>query len=127
MLDKVVVVTSPDDVLIDAKRILLFDPTIEQTQLISTCLANNDFGCDIVFYIWRFGDDINWLLDKILKYDIAILNADTQEQALLGYIFSKPNSYYIGNIRSLDKLKKSAILDIDHLNTIFKERLTNCE
>ena len=72
MPDKVLVVTFPDDVIIDAKRILLFDPTAEQTQLISSCLSANEFGCDIVFYIWRFGDDIDWLLDKILKYDLAI-------------------------------------------------------
>jgi hypothetical protein len=127
MPDKVLVVTFPDDVIIDAKRILLFDPTAEQTQLISSCLSASEFGCDIVFYIWRFGDDIDWLLDKILKYDLAILNADTEEQGLLGYLFAKPNSYYIGNIRSLSKLKKSEVLDIDHLNSILKERLTYCE
>jgi hypothetical protein len=127
MPDKVLVVTFPDDVIIDAKRILLFDPTAEQTQLISSCLSASEFGCDIVFYIWRFGDDIDWLLDKILKYDLAILNADTEEQGLLGYLFAKPNSYYIGNIRSLSKLKKSEVLGTDHLNSILKERLTYCE
>jgi hypothetical protein len=127
MPDKVFVVTFPDDVLIDAKRILLFDPTIEQTQLISSCLSANDFGCDIVFYIWRIGDGLDWLFDKILKYDVAILNAETEEQGLLGYLFAKSNSYYIGNIRSLSKLKKSEVLDIDHLNSILKERLTHCE
>lgn len=120
------VVTPPDDVLIDAKRVLLFDPTVEQTQLISSCLSANDFGCDIVFYIWRLGDDLDWLFDKILKYDVAILNADTQDQGLLGYLFAKSNSYYIGNIRSLTNLKKSAVLDVDHLNTILRERLTHC-
>lgn len=119
--------TPPDDVLVDAKRILLFDPTIEQTQLISSCLSSNNFECDIVFYIWRSGEDIDWLLDKILKYDIVILNADTDHQSMLGYLFSKPDSYYMGNIRSLSKLKNSAINDIDHLNTILKERLTYCE
>lgn len=127
MTNKVTVVTPPDDVLVDAKRILLFDPTVEQTQLISSCLSANDFGYDIVFYIWRFGEDTDWLLDKILKYDVAILNAETEEQGLLGYLFAKPNSYYMGNIRSLSKLKKSAVLDTDHLNSILKERLTDCE
>lgn len=127
MTNKVTVVTPPDDVLVDAKRILLFDPTEEQTQLISSCLAANEFGCDIVFYIWRFGEDTDWLLDKILKYDLAILNADTQEQGLLGYLFAKHDSFYLGNIRSLSKLKNSAVLDIDHLNSILKERLTDCE
>lgn len=127
MSDQVIVVTPPDDILIEANRILLFDPTVEQTQLISQSLASLEFDVTVIFYIWRSGDDLEWLLDKALKYDLLILNAETIEQTMLGYLFSKPNSYYIGNIRSLSSLKNNQINDQDHLNTILKERLTHCE
>ena len=127
MSDQVIVVTPPDDILIEANRILLFDPTVEQTQLISQSLASLEFDVTVIFYIWRSGDDLDWLLDKALKYDLLILNAETIEQTMLGYLFSKPNSYYIGNIRSLSSLKNNQINDQDHLNTILKERLTHCE
>ena len=127
MSERVIVVTPPDDVLVEAKRILLFDPTVDQTQMISQCLSDIELINTVVFYIWRTGDDLNWLLDKALKYDLLILNADTSEQSMLGYLFSKPNSYYLGNIRSLSQLKNNQIYDADHLNTILKERLNHCE
>lgn len=123
MANNIIVVTPPDDILSEAKRILLFDPTLAQTQLISQSLNDLDLNTTVIFYIWRFGDDLNWLLDKFLKYDVAILNAETQEQGLLGYLFAKQHTYYLGQIRSLDKIKKSAIYDIDHLNNILKERM----
>lgn len=127
MTAKVTVVTPPDDIICDAKRILLFDPTIDQTQFISDCLMKCSFDSDVVFYIWRFGESLDWLYDKMLKYDLVIMNAETPEQGLLGYLFAKPHSYYLGNLRSLCKLKKNNIIDADHLNNIFKERLDNCE
>jgi hypothetical protein len=127
MSERVIVVTPPDDILVDAKRILLFDPTVEQTQTISQCLSNIDLDTSVIFYIWRVGNDLDWLLDKSLKYDLMILNAETQEQSMLGYLFSKPNSYYVGNMRSLSRLKNNQINDTDHLNTILKERIKNCE
>jgi len=67
MTDKVILVTPPDDILIDGIRILLVDLNSSQTQLISDALNRLTGDTTVISYMWNSKDNIDWLLDKKLK------------------------------------------------------------
>ena len=67
MTAKVVVVTAPDDVLIDGFRLLLVDLNAEQTKIISDSLLNLKSQHDIITYLWSSNHDTDWLLDKKIQ------------------------------------------------------------
>lgn len=125
MNEKFTIITPPDDLQVEAKRILLFDLQVDQTNEISIILKSCDINSDIIFYVWKPSNCIDWLFDKILKSDLIIFNAESTEQSLVGYLFSKKNSYYFGNLRSLHKFKKNKILDQIELNNIFLQSLNS--
>ena len=122
MTDKILVVTSPDDVLDDGIRITIVGLTPDQTQLISTVLTTLSFGTFII-YSWKIEDDTQWLLDKKHKSDIIIFNADYEPngavELITGYMAAQPNSYYFGILKNLGSANKRAIYSINDLENIF--------
>jgi hypothetical protein len=83
MTDKVVVVTSPDDVLIDGYRILIVGLTSEQSKVISDALLSIDYDANVILYIWESGDS-DWLLDKKHKSNLIIFKL---RQYVFIYVF----------------------------------------
>lgn len=121
MSDKIILVTPPDDILIDGFRILLVSLDQTQTQLISKALYEiNDLPNTIV-YVYNPGDDTEWLFDKRLKSDLIIFDAEADDQALVGYLTSKSNAYYFGTQKTLQKIANSAIYDIHDIRTLIEE------
>jgi hypothetical protein len=118
MTDKLIMVTAPDDTLINGGRITVIDLTADQTTLVSTALTELDSISCIVTYIWSAQDDVSWALDKIQKSQIIIFNADSINQTLVGYIAGKMNSYYFGTLKSLNQVNNSVIYDVDQCKTI---------
>jgi len=126
-MDKVYLVTPPDDVLLDGTRFILVDLTTEQTQLVSTALTSLEEAPNIIAYIWKVGDDTDWLIDKKLKSDLIIINADSENQTVVGYLAAQPNSYYFGTLKSLTSANKSAIYNTDDCIAIIDKSLRTYE
>jgi len=120
MTDKVLIVSSPDDVLEDGVRLLLVDLSSDQTDIVSRSLLNITPGIQTIVYTWNNSEDVSWLIDKSLKSSIIIFNADSENQLLAGYFAAKPNSYYFGNLKSLHIIKKKAIYDVHQCSELLE-------
>ena len=123
MTDKVLLVTAPDDVLIDGIRILLVDIVPEQQQIISDALTQLDNSPDIVVYVWNSDNDTSWLLDKKLKSDAIIFNADSENDVIIGYMAAQSNSHYFGTLKILSMVNKSTIYDTDQVLIILENKI----
>ena len=108
-MNKVLLITSPDDTQLDGTRILLVDLEPGQTQLVSNALTQLDNMPNIIAYIWKSGESVDWLIDKKHKSDLIIFNADSSNQTLIGYMAAQQNSCYFGTLRNLANVNKSAI------------------
>ena len=103
MTDKILIVTAPDDVLIQGIRIVHVGLTEEQSSIVSSALFNYSNSQSIINYVWKIENSIEWLIDKIYKSDLIIFNAESSDSIslLIGWISSQPQSYYFGTLRDL--------------------------
>lgn len=113
MIDKIVVVTPPDDVYQLGQRVLTVDLSSEQLNEVSQSIQNLDIDDNIIVYVWRPGLGIEWLLDKIYKSNAIIFNADSVDQTLVGFLSAQRKSAYFGDLRSLKEVNKSVIFNKD--------------
>lgn len=120
MLDKVTVVTPPDDFLIDGTRLLLVDLEPEQTKFISDSLLNLNFDKHLILYFYQSNENIDWFIDKKHKSDIIIFNAESTNDLLVGYLAAQSNSFYFGTLKILNKLNNSAIYSSSDFIKIFE-------
>ncbi len=127
MNNQVIIATYPDDILIDGFRLLTFDLTVEQSKLISDSLLEANFSDTVILYNWKFGENIDWLLDKKNKSDVIIFNADSIDQTLVGYLAAQKNSYFMGTLKSLGLVNKKAIYSSEDLKTLLDSKLNNYE
>lgn len=123
MSDKVLIVTDPDDVLVDGLRILLVDLNLTQTQYISDVLTKLDSIPTTVLYMWNSNNNTEWLLDKKHKSDLIIFNADSENDVIIGYMAAQTNSYYFGTLKSLSAVNKSAIYSTDQISEILENEI----
>lgn len=126
MADKVLVVTSPDDVLIDGYRILVAGLTPEQSKIVSDTLLKIKYSGNVILYLWDTGDN-EWLLDKKHKSDLIIFNADHENQALVGYMSAQKNSHYFGHLKFLASANAKAIYASEDLENLLTLILNNYE
>ena len=128
MTDRILVVTSPDDTLLQGIRIAHVQLSDEQSNIVSTALMNSDLPHTIVNYVWKMGDRVDWLLDKIAKSDIVLFNADTKIngaiELLLGWTAAQPQSYYFGTLRDLHLANDRVIYTSDDVTQLL-EKITN--
>ena len=127
MTDKVLVVTSPDDTVVDAVRLLLVDLSPEHTQIISDALGTFTAAPNIVVYMWKMGDPIDWLFDKKQKSQAIIFNADCYNELIIGYLAAQPRSYYFGTLKTLQKVNNNAIYNTDECISIIDNLLIRYE
>jgi hypothetical protein len=118
MADKVVLVTFPDDILIDGVRILLVDLTRDQSDIVSQSLTELESIPSVIVYSWKIGDPLNWLFDKMHKSQLIMFNAASDDQQLVGYFAGKPNSVYFGDIRALKIVNNSAVFDAEQCKEV---------
>jgi hypothetical protein len=121
MIDKIVLVTPPDDILVDGIRLLLVDVTIPQSQMVSSVLTQFETIPTVVAYMWSSGDSVDWLIDKKHKSDIIIFNADSDNDIVVGYLAAQPNSYYFGNLKLLSTVNRSAIYNTDQIYDLLEK------
>jgi hypothetical protein len=123
MTNKVLLVTAPDDVVVDGVRILLVDIVPEQQQIISDALTRLDNSPNIVVYVWNSANDTAWLLDKKLKSDAVIFNANSENDVIIGYMAAQSNSHYFGTLKILSMVNNSTIYDTDQVLTILENAI----
>jgi lipopolysaccharide export LptBFGC system permease protein LptF len=124
MSDKILIVTPPDDTLINGVRILHVELNEEQSMIVSSALINSNTQHTTINYVWKMGDSIEWLLDKVPKSNFILFNADRPNngatELIIGYIAAQPNSYYFGNLRDLNLVNKSVIYNSDQIINILE-------
>ena len=127
MSNKILLVTSPDDVAIDALRILLVGLTEDQSSVISDALTNLDQVPETVLYVATETDTVQWLIDKKLKSDLIIFNAEMDNGELVGYLAAQSNAYFFGNLRYIGITTKRALFDRHQAEELLKEKITEHE
>jgi hypothetical protein len=123
MIDKILLVTEPDDVVQDGPRILTVDLSPEHNQIISDSLSEISVFPNIIIYSWIAGNDIPWLIDKSRKAQLIIFNAESQDQTIIGYMAAKSNAFYFGNLRSLNQVNRSVLFDSNDTKEILTKTM----
>ena len=120
MTDRILVVTAPDDVILDGIRLLVVNLTQEQTQIISNALLKCNLGVIIINYLWQESEPVSWMLDKRQKSDFVIFNADAESDTINGYLAAMPNSYYFGTLKDLQIVNDRAIYTVEDILTFLE-------
>ena len=127
MTGKVLVVTTPDDVMIDGFRLLLVDLDADQTKTISDSLLKISSDTSVITYMWGSNDDSYWLLDKKAKSDLIIFNANSQNELIVGYMAAQKNSLYFGTLKTLAQANAKAIYASEDCESLITFNLNNHE
>ena len=127
MSDTVLLVTAPDDTPIDAIRILLVDLSPDHTQVISDAFNSFTSIPNLVTYIWKDGDSIDWMLDKKHKSHCIIFNADCENQMITGYMAAQSNSHYFGMLKTLRNVNNNAIYNVNDCVTLINNLIIRYE
>lgn len=119
MTDRILVVTPPDDILLQGIRILHVNLDEEQSSIVSNALMQTNLPHNIINYVWKMGDRVDWLLDKTAKSDLIIFNAngptDPGLDVILGWTAAQPQSYYFGTLRDLHQANDRVIYNSDDI------------
>jgi hypothetical protein len=122
MSDKIFLITYPDDCFEEGIRIFTFDLDENQSSMLSRCLSGfTRIPTTIIYDSKDLSNDV-WNIDKIQKSDLIFFNAESIYQNLVGYLCSKMNSYYFGQLKGLSLLNKSVIFDEHQLKEILERR-----
>lgn len=119
MTNKIILVTDPDDVLLDGTRILLVNLDTDQSSLLSNFFKEKNFSSNYIVYIARPGDAIDWILDKKIKSDYIIFNANHDCDIINGYLAAQKNSWYFGTLRDLYRVNNNVVYNHEDLGKIF--------
>ena len=115
MSNQIILITEPDDTVQEGTRLLFVNLDPEQTQFVSACLNKLEKISTAIIYVWNTGDNTDWLLDKKLKSELILFNADSGNDLLNGYLAAQSNSYYIGTLRMLNSVNVNQILEPEQL------------
>lgn len=120
MTNQITLVTAPDDILVDGIRILAYDLLPDQSKILSDALQSLNIDIDVITYIAKSSDDPSWVLDKKQKCSIIVLNAESQDQTMVGYLAAQPSSFYFGNLRSINIVNNKCINSKETITTIME-------
>jgi len=123
MNNQITLVTAPDEVYHNAVRILLVDLNEEQTQSVSSALMTYDTIPPVVVYVWKISESVEWLLDKKLKSQLIVFNADSEKLDIVGYFAGVPNSFYFGGLKDLSIVNKRNIYSADDFKEIVDKKI----
>jgi hypothetical protein len=105
MSDRILIVTPPDDTLLQGIRIVHVELTEEHSSIVSNALMQTTLPHTIINYVWKMGDSVAWLMDKTSKSDLIIFNASPENngaiELIIGWIAAQHNAYYFGNLKDL--------------------------
>jgi hypothetical protein len=124
MSDRILIVTPPDDTLLQGIRIVHVELTEEHSAIVSNALMQTTLSHTIINYVWKMGDSVAWLIDKIVKGDLIIFNASPENngaiELIIGWVASRPQSYYFGNLKDLHMVNDRAIYSVGEILTLLE-------
>lgn len=123
MSDKIILVTNPDEVFLDGLRILCIDLNSDQASILTSALKVLENQQDIIVYVWKLGDSIEWLIDKKHKSSLIFFNAESENQTIVGYMTAQNNSYYFGNLRDIKLVNNCVVFDVLDCKNILEKRI----
>ena len=117
MTAKILVITPPDDTVLQGLRITHVNLTNEQTAIVSQAILQNNLSHNVINYVWHIGNPISWLLQMKSKSNLIIFNADSDPESdmITGYLAADPRSYYFGTLRDLHVANDRVILNSDEI------------
>lgn len=125
MTDRILVVTPPDDTLLQGIRIMHVCLTEEQSSLVSEALLQSTLPHTLINYVWKMGNSVQWMLDKITKCDIVIFNAngpsDPGQDVIIGWAAAQPQSYYFGTLRDLHMVNDRVLYTIEDILNLMEK------
>lgn len=127
MTERILVVTPPDDIFYNGFRLLSVDLKVDQSNELSSSLKNLKTNHDIIVYSWKIGADITWLLDKIHKSNAIIFNAESLDQALVGFLAGQKRSAYFGDLKTIKQINNSVVFDRDQCTRFLNRYLESYE
>ena len=130
MSDRILIVTPPDDTLLQGIRILHVELSDEQSSIVSTALLESKLPHTLINYVWKMGNRVDWLLDKIPKCDIILFNAEVPPNGadiIIGWTAAQPQSYYFGNLKDLHLANDRAIYSVEDISTLLERISKNYE
>jgi hypothetical protein len=121
-MDDIKVVTIPDIVFDQSKKILLIQPSNNLKDQLQEYILSID-GPVSVYYYMHNDKNLKWLFSVLELVDISIIDIDNCDQHLnhfLGYVLSKPYTYYkADNIASpWDLVNKNRFFDVNEIRKI---------
>ena len=119
-MDRINIVSDPDDIYEKSKRIMLVDLTESQQSVISEVLKKCTSPHNVTVYVWFCGSSTQWLFDKIEKCDMIIFNAESSRPQLIGYIASQPRSYYFGRLQDVNIANPREIISIETITQLLE-------
>lgn len=123
MSDRILIVTPPDDTLLQGIRVLHVELTDEQSSIVSTALMESKLQHTIINYVWKMGNRVDWLLDKIPKCDLIIFNAEVPPNGtdiIIGWVAAQSKSVYFGNLKDLHMANDRAIYSTEDILTLLE-------
>lgn len=120
-MEKISIVSSPDDMYEDSIRIMLVDLSPDQQTAVSTALKLYKGIQNITVYVWSCGiHDTTWLFDKTAKSDLIIFNAESNCSQIVGYMAARPRSYYFGQLQDVNIANPREILSLDTITQLLE-------
>jgi len=116
---QITAVTPPDDIVLQAPRLLCIDLSAQQSEFVSNTLKDTTKDC--VVYIWNKDADVDWLFDKAFKSTIIIINSESDCQDIVGWMLSMKQSYYLGQLKNLSLLNNKAIYSSQQILDLIEE------
>jgi hypothetical protein len=125
MTDRILVVTPPDDTLLDGIRITHVNLTEDQSSIVSSALMKSDLPHTMINYVWKMGDKVDWFLDKVAKSHLVFFNADGKvdpgREIIIGWTAAQPNSYYFGTLKDLHMANDRVIYNSDDILNLMEK------
>lgn len=128
MTAKILIVTPPDDTLLQGTRLLHVNLDENQSSVVSAALLNWTRLDNVINYVWHQGQPMDWLFSAVIKSHLIIFNADhTQCDLLNGYLAALSKSFYFGNLKHLHMVNDHVILDSDQVTQLVHRIATKNE
>lgn len=126
MTDRILIVTPPDDILLQGIRILNVNLNEEQNSIVSHALMQTNLPHNIINYTWKMGNRVDWLLDKTSKSDLILFNtinqnSDSGLNLILGWISAQPQSYYFGILKDLNIVNDRVIYESERIINLLEK------
>ena len=106
--DKIIMVTPPDYFHSDRPSLMLYDVSIDETELIVDALLKSEI--DIVLHVANTGDEREWIVNTSKMCDRVIVNLEKTD-LIKGYILNFAHVSYYNSDNDIKSMNINEIID----------------